>query len=621
VRFTSGIVEPGSSGSPLFNDKHEIIGQLYGGNASCSTPSGEVIYGKLATSYPLFKDASGNNYLENGLGDDRFGDISSRDKAVSIQPGTTNDLVLRAGHDDWFKLSAPDFNVISTFLTFTQSSAVRIEIYRDLEVSPIAQSLNGPYPNATLTYGTGATGSSTYYLRFFIDTGAVRQVYAFSLSVYPSPLPMVSAYQPFFSGKASDLIFAGNLYSNGGAGRTWFEWSATSDFSSPSSSPPVAYHTTDYNVQLSYTPTGVPDNADYFYRMVATNGIQTVMTNVIHLHTLAGYLSISPDWITFPPQKVGTTSAPQIAYITNTGNSDMTLSIQNLVNTWGFSNTNDCPTVLAPGSTCHVSATFSPLGATGFGAQVFVTSSGGNKMIQLSGTGEGPIAQVTSADYYYPSAGFGNVLVGSNSQPRLFTLKNIGKYDMALSGVLLKDPFSETNNCPAVLAPGASCQIQVFFKPSVTGYFYSSITFPYGDPYAQSSGSVWGISFDVSMVMNRPVRPSRGASTSVISAGQSISYPVTMSAVGPSVGPVSLGCSGAPTGVSCQVQPAIVNLGGGPVDVNVVVAVDKSAGQPARVMRLRGRASQQQKSFEVIVNAVVGNAVRSLKVPVTVSVP
>ena len=31
-----GVTEPGSSGSPLFNQDHRIIGQLYGGAAACS---------------------------------------------------------------------------------------------------------------------------------------------------------------------------------------------------------------------------------------------------------------------------------------------------------------------------------------------------------------------------------------------------------------------------------------------------------------------------------------------------------------------------------------------------------------------------------------------------------
>ena len=46
-----GVTEKGSSGSPLFNNKHRIIGQLYGGcsghNANCNNPSNDYsVYGK-----------------------------------------------------------------------------------------------------------------------------------------------------------------------------------------------------------------------------------------------------------------------------------------------------------------------------------------------------------------------------------------------------------------------------------------------------------------------------------------------------------------------------------------------------------------------------------------------
>lgn len=42
-----GTTEPGSSGSGLFNRRHQLIGQLYGGDASCSNPNGSDRYGAL----------------------------------------------------------------------------------------------------------------------------------------------------------------------------------------------------------------------------------------------------------------------------------------------------------------------------------------------------------------------------------------------------------------------------------------------------------------------------------------------------------------------------------------------------------------------------------------------
>jgi len=53
VRITDwdlGTTEPGSSGSPLFNQDHRIIGQLHGGFASCSSQTSDW-YGKFSVSW------------------------------------------------------------------------------------------------------------------------------------------------------------------------------------------------------------------------------------------------------------------------------------------------------------------------------------------------------------------------------------------------------------------------------------------------------------------------------------------------------------------------------------------------------------------------------------------
>jgi len=51
VIWNEGTTEGGSSGSPLFNTNHRIIGQLYGGTASCSNTSGHDNYGRFDVSW------------------------------------------------------------------------------------------------------------------------------------------------------------------------------------------------------------------------------------------------------------------------------------------------------------------------------------------------------------------------------------------------------------------------------------------------------------------------------------------------------------------------------------------------------------------------------------------
>ncbi len=50
VKWDDGTTEGGSSGSPLFDDNHRIIGQLHGGFASCSSPTSDW-YGQFSESW------------------------------------------------------------------------------------------------------------------------------------------------------------------------------------------------------------------------------------------------------------------------------------------------------------------------------------------------------------------------------------------------------------------------------------------------------------------------------------------------------------------------------------------------------------------------------------------
>ena len=52
-QWTDGVTEGGSSGSPLYDQNHRVIGQLYGGPSSCNAGTIDYydVYGKFATSW------------------------------------------------------------------------------------------------------------------------------------------------------------------------------------------------------------------------------------------------------------------------------------------------------------------------------------------------------------------------------------------------------------------------------------------------------------------------------------------------------------------------------------------------------------------------------------------
>src|SRR5437879_5705381 len=67
VEWSSGVTEPGSSGSPLLNTDRQIIGQLTGGwdgpGSSCTNPTAPDQYGRFDVTYPYIRkwiDPSGS---------------------------------------------------------------------------------------------------------------------------------------------------------------------------------------------------------------------------------------------------------------------------------------------------------------------------------------------------------------------------------------------------------------------------------------------------------------------------------------------------------------------------------------------------------------------------------
>jgi hypothetical protein len=70
------------------------------------------------------------------------------------------------------------------------------------------------------------------------------------------------------------------------------------------------------------------------------------------------------------------------------------------------------------------------------------------------------------------SVAFANQMVNTTSAPRAVTLTNTGSTPQPvfarINGVQYAD-FAQTNDCPAMLAVGASCTFNVTFRPSGTG--------------------------------------------------------------------------------------------------------------------------------------------------------
>jgi hypothetical protein len=72
------------------------------------------------------------------------------------------------------------------------------------------------------------------------------------------------------------------------------------------------------------------------------------------------------------------------------------------------------------------------------------------------------------------SVEFGAQMVNTTSAPRAVTVTNTGRTPQPVRGRINGTPgqwqdFASTNDCPTMLAVGASCTLNITFTPSVTG--------------------------------------------------------------------------------------------------------------------------------------------------------
>jgi len=179
-------------------------------------------------------------------------------------------------------------------------------------------------------------------------------------------------------------------------------------------------------------------------------------------------VTLLPSSLKFPAQRVGTTSAPQPATLTNTGEDPVTIS--QIAATTPFSQTNNCPSTLPVGGSCQIQVTFTPTSRGVATGTLSVTDNavGSPQTVDLTGIGIGPhvVLSPTSVD-------FGNQKVGTSSASIPITLSNKGEVLLTIAEIVIKgtDPndFTQTNNCGNTVPPHSQCTISVTFTPTVKG--------------------------------------------------------------------------------------------------------------------------------------------------------
>ncbi len=215
-------------------------------------------------------------------------------------------------------------------------------------------------------------------------------------------------------------------------------------------------------INVSFTPaasgtrTGtlsVTDNADASPQTVSLTGTG-----------IAPAVSFAPTSLSFQPQLVGSTSAPQNVSLKNIGTG--TLIITSISTTGDFAQTSNCGSSLAAGASCSIAVTFSPTAAGTRTGSLLVAdnASGSPQSVTLSGSGAFPVVGLSSTQMTFTSQ-----QVNTFSSPQSILLTNTGSVPLTISNISTAGDFSQTNNCGTVVAAGASCTLSVIFGPTVVG--------------------------------------------------------------------------------------------------------------------------------------------------------
>lgn len=184
-----------------------------------------------------------------------------------------------------------------------------------------------------------------------------------------------------------------------------------------------------------------------------------------------GSLQLSPTNINFSTTPIGST---QTQNVTLTNSTENAVSISNIAlagaNSTAFLQTNECPSVLLAGTTCIIQITFAPQ-STGT-SDATLQINGGLFIVQLSGSSS-PAAPLAGTLQFSPtSINFPTTALGSMSQAQNVTLTNNTSSAVLISNISMAGAnsvdFTETNECPSTLAPGAYCTIQTTFSPQST---------------------------------------------------------------------------------------------------------------------------------------------------------
>jgi len=201
-----------------------------------------------------------------------------------------------------------------------------------------------------------------------------------------------------------------------------------------------------------------------------TNGV-TETRVLSSSNLLRPIASLNPTSLNFGTQTQNTTGSSQTVVLSNTG--------AQTLNLWGlyaqpsnqFPMSHDCGGSLAPGASCNIQVSFSPIspGSSQGSLTISDNASDSPQSVSLYGVGLAPTYTYT-ASASPTSLSFGNQATGTASVSQPVTLSNTGTGSLNILSISVTGAYTQSNNCVATpLAAGTHCTINVAFNPASIG--------------------------------------------------------------------------------------------------------------------------------------------------------
>ena len=168
------------------------------------------------------------------------------------------------------------------------------------------------------------------------------------------------------------------------------------------------------------------------------------------------------------------TSASKTVTLTNTQSTPLT--VNSITVSGPFTQTNNCGSVVSGSGSCTITLTFSPtVTGTLYGGLSLQSSDAVSPItVDLEGTGQ-------SIKYSPTSLTFPSTVVGTSSPAKVVTI-TAETIPLIIGSIVPTGAFSQTNNCPATLAAGSSCKVDVVFTPTVSGTNSGTLVITDSDP-------------------------------------------------------------------------------------------------------------------------------------------